>query len=138
MRRWRQVRWWRFSASGTMGLNILPNPCEGRVLPCRPARERSTAGGLRILCREEAGSGTALAPRSERLALSPPDGLDNRLPGEVEFVSYLGAVIELRVRLSPADRVVVEVPNRGDPALPRIGDTVAVGWPREAGLVFAE
>ena len=40
--------------------------------------------------------------------------MDNRLPGRVEFVSYLGAVLELHVRLSPADRVVVQLPNRGD------------------------
>ena len=63
--------------------------------------------------------------------------LDNRLPGRVEFVSYLGAVLELHVRLSPADRVVVQMPNRGDAAPPEVGDAVEVGWPREAGLVFA-
>ena len=47
--------------------------------------------------------------------------MDNRLPGKVEFVSYLGAVLELHVRLSPADRVVVQLPNRGE-AAPAVGD----------------
>ena len=42
--------------------------------------------------------------------------MDNALPGRVEFVSYLGAVLELHVRLSPADRVVVQLPNRGEAA----------------------
>ena len=74
--------------------------------------------------------------RPERLSLGAPSGMDNRLPGKVEFVSYLGAVLELHVRLSPADRVVVQLPNRGD-AAPAVGDTVEVGWQRDAGMVFA-
>ena len=52
-------------------------------------------------------------------------------------MSYLGAVLELHVRLSPADRVIVQLPNRGEAAGPALGDTVEVGWPRDAGLVFA-
>ena len=54
-------------------------------------------------------------------SLGGANGMDNRLPGKVEFVSYLGAVLELHVRLSPADRVVVQLPNRGD-AAPAVGD----------------
>ena len=48
-------------------------------------------------------------------------------------MSYLGAVLELHVRLSPADRVLLQLPNRGDAAAPAVGDAVEVGWPREAG-----
>jgi putative spermidine/putrescine transport system ATP-binding protein len=56
----------------------------------------------------------------------------------VEFVSYLGAAVDVHVRLSPADRVIVQVPNRADAPLPALGERVEVGWPRKAGLVFAE
>ena len=98
-----------------------------------------TAGGLRLHCLDGRVAGkAALALRPERLSVGPSDGIDNHLPGSVEFVSYLGAVIEVHVRLSPQDRVIAHLPNRGDAAAPRIGDTIEVGWPRNAGLVFAE
>ena len=79
--------------------------------------------------------GAALRP--ERLQ-PRRNGKDNRLPGKVEFVSYLGAVLELHVRLSPADRVVVQLPNRGGAAVPNVGDAVELGWRRDAGMVFAQ
>ena len=63
--------------------------------------------------------------------------MDNRVPGKVEFVSYLGPVLELHVRLSPADRVLVQLPNRGD-AAPAVGDEIELTWHRDAGMVFAE
>ena len=98
--------------------------------------EFETAGGLRLQCRQDAIAGPAsIALRPERLTLEAA-GLDNRLPGQVEFVSYLGAVLELHVRLSPADRVVLQLPNRG--TAPNIGDAVEVGWQRDAGMVFAQ
>ncbi len=100
--------------------------------------EFESAGGLRLKCHIDGALGpAALALRPERLTLNATGGLDNRLPGRVEFVSYLGAVLELHVRLSPADRVIVQLPNRGEAAGPALGDTVEVGWPRDAGLVFA-
>ena len=100
--------------------------------------EFESAGGLRLKCHIDGALGpAALALRPERLTLNAAGGLDNRLPGRVEFVSYLGAVLELHVRLSPADRVIVQLPNRGEAAGPALGDTVEVGWPRDAGLVFA-
>jgi len=98
--------------------------------------EFETAGGLRLQCRQDAIAGPAsIALRPERLTLEAA-GLDNRLPGQVEFVSYLGAVLELHVRLSPADRVVLQLPNRG--TAPNVGDAVEVGWQRDAGMVFAQ
>jgi putative spermidine/putrescine transport system ATP-binding protein len=96
-----------------------------------------TAGGLHLKCPEAAATGpAALALRPERLSLSA-NGMDNHLPGHVEFVSYLGAVLELRVRLSPHDRVAIQLPNRRD-ALPNVGDAVEIGWQRHAGMVFAQ
>jgi putative spermidine/putrescine transport system ATP-binding protein len=107
---------------------------DGRVTA---AGQFETAGGLSLQCRHDAVPGAAvLALRPERLSLDAGTQ-DNRLPGTVEFVSYLGAVLELHVRLSPADRVVVQLPNRGGTAIPTVGDAVEVGWRRDAGMVFA-
>ena len=101
--------------------------------------EFETAGGLRLRCRHDGVPGpAALVLRPERLSLDGADGMDNCLPGRVEFVSYLGAVLELHVRLSPADRVVVQRPNRGGAAAPAVGDAVEVGWHRDAGMLFAK
>jgi putative spermidine/putrescine transport system ATP-binding protein len=104
-----------------------------------PGRFR-TDGGLVLAC---AGSGHGrgvLALRPERLQVAPaPIGaLDNRLPGTVEFVSYLGALIDIHVRLSPADRLVVQIANREGGFAPEVGQAVHVGWPASAGLVFTE
>jgi putative spermidine/putrescine transport system ATP-binding protein len=95
-----------------------------------------TAGGLSLTCRNGAPGAAALLLRPERLHLGSANGMDNAMPGRVEFVSYLGAVLELHVRLSPADRVVVQLPNRGE-AAPAVGDDVTVAWHRDAGMVFA-
>src|SRR3954462_15146710 len=95
-----------------------------------------TAGGLQLKCRDGAPGKASLLLRPERLHLGG-NGMDNAMPGRVEFVSYLGAVLELHVRLSPADRVLVQLPNRGDVA-PAVGDEIELGWHRDAGMVFAE
>jgi putative spermidine/putrescine transport system ATP-binding protein len=101
--------------------------------------EFETAGGLRLRCGQKSATGPAsLVLRPERLSLGAASGMDNRLLGKVEFVSYLGAVLELHVRLSPADRVVLQLPNRHDATAPAIGESVEIGWHRDAGLVFAE
>jgi putative spermidine/putrescine transport system ATP-binding protein len=106
---------------------------EGRVTA---PGEFETAGGLRLKCRDGAAGAASLLLRPERLHLGGAS-LDNRLPGKVEFVSYLGAVLELHVRLSPADRVVVQLPNRGE-AAPAVGEDVEIGWQRDAGMVFEQ
>src|SRR6478735_3423507 len=50
-----------------------------------------TAGGLNLKCRDGANGTATLLLRPERLHLGGAN-LDNRLPGKVEFVSYLGPV----------------------------------------------
>ena len=62
--------------------------------------------------------------------------MDNSLPGVVEFVSYLGATIDMHVRISPKERVVVQVPNRADGLVPKVGGQVHVAWPAANGIVF--
>ena len=78
-----------------------------------------------------------MALRPERMALGlAPLGLDNDLPGTVEFVSYLGAALDLRVRLSDTDRVTVQLANRQDGLVPEVGARVHVGWSAGAGRIF--
>jgi len=62
--------------------------------------------------------------------------LDNSFPGSVEFISYLGSQVDLHVRLSPADRIVVQIQNRPERPLPVIGEQVHIGWNRSTGRVF--
>jgi putative spermidine/putrescine transport system ATP-binding protein len=80
-----------------------------------------------------------LALRPERVAIStqPIAGVDNCLPGAVEFVSYLGSSIDIHIRLSPAERVIAQLPNRAGGLLPGIGDRVHAGWAADAATVFA-
>jgi putative spermidine/putrescine transport system ATP-binding protein len=104
-----------------------------------PGRFR-TDGGLAIACVGGTPGTASLALRPERveIAASALSGLDNALPGTVEFVSYLGAQIDIHVRLSPSDRLVVQIANRDGGFAPEVGQHVHVGWPASAGLIFSE
>jgi putative spermidine/putrescine transport system ATP-binding protein len=104
-----------------------------------------TEGGLGLAIAggpaDTPSSGKAsLSIRPERIEIgaAPMPGLDNDLPGTVEFVSYLGAQIDIHVRLSPTDRLVVQIANRADGFAPEVGQAVHVGWPASAGQVFKE
>ncbi len=104
-----------------------------------PGRFRSD-GGLALACTGGNPGRAALSLRPERveIGLQPRSGLDNSLPGTVEFVSYLGALIDIHVRLSPSDRLVVQIANREGGFTPEVGQPVHVGWPASAGQVFNE
>ena len=98
-----------------------------------------TAGGLAIACAGGASGPAVVALRPERVALGPAAaGLENRLAGTVELVSYLGASIDVHIRVSPTDRVVVTQPNRVDGRIPEEGDKIEVGWPAGAAVVFPD
>jgi putative spermidine/putrescine transport system ATP-binding protein len=99
-----------------------------------------TEGGLRLAIADGTLGKAALSLRPERLEIGPGalTGLDNDLSGTVEFVSYLGAQIDIHVRLSPADRLVVQTANRAGGFAPEVGQTVHVGWQAPAGQVFTE
>ena len=97
-----------------------------------------TEGGLRLACDPAARPGPAvMAVRPEAIHLHP-GAEDNSLSGTVEFTSYLGPVLELHVRLSPTERVVLHMPNRGGTPAAGLGESVTIGWPRAAGMVFSE
>jgi putative spermidine/putrescine transport system ATP-binding protein len=97
-------------------------------------------GGLTLACGGGSPGRAVLSLRPERveIGLQPRSGLDNSLSGTVEFVSYLGALIDIHVRLSPSDRLVVQIANREGGFTPEVGQPVHVGWPASAGQVFNE
>jgi putative spermidine/putrescine transport system ATP-binding protein len=121
----------RFVAGFVGRSNLL----SGRVVA--PGRFE-TESGVAIACHDGALGPCVMALRPERLAIgAAAAGFDNRLAGTVELVSYLGSSIDVHVRVSSADRVVVNVPNRADGAVPREGDRIDVGWPAAAAVVLA-
>lgn len=98
-------------------------------------------GGLLITCPNKATiNGTAtLSLRPERVSVArePTNGVDNKFPGEVEFVSYLGALLDVHVRVNDSERIVAQLPNREDVYAPSVGEKVYVGWAPAAASVFA-
>jgi putative spermidine/putrescine transport system ATP-binding protein len=104
-----------------------------------PGRFRS-AGGLDILCvADNVGPATlALRPERIRLAAAPQADMDNDHPGVVEFLSYLGATIDVHVRISPQERLIVEVGSAAAPPYLRVGEKVRVAWPAASGMIFAD
>jgi putative spermidine/putrescine transport system ATP-binding protein len=102
-----------------------------------PERFRSR-GGIEVACRANATGPATLALRPERVIVTAEtaNGIENRFPGEVEFVSYLGGLIDIHVRLSPADLVIAQIPNRADGFMPAVGDKVHVGWAAASASAF--
>jgi putative spermidine/putrescine transport system ATP-binding protein len=97
-----------------------------------------SAGGLVVACEGSGAGNASLALRPERLALTSvaAPAMDNRFAGSVEFISYLGSQVDLHVRLSPQERVIVQIQNRPEQPLPGIGEQVHVGWSKSTGRVF--
>jgi putative spermidine/putrescine transport system ATP-binding protein len=102
-----------------------------------PGRFRSR-GGLNLACPAAALGPATLALRPERILLeaAPQAAVDNNLPGVVEFVSYLGATVDMHVRISAKERVVVQIPNRAGQLVPKVGQQVQVAWLAANGIVF--
>jgi putative spermidine/putrescine transport system ATP-binding protein len=44
--------------------------------------------------------------------------------------------VDLHVRLSPKERVIVQIQNRPERPLPVIGEAVQIGWSKSTGRVF--
>jgi len=97
-----------------------------------------SAGGLAIACSAASAGPATLALRPERVAVvaTSQPGMDNCLPAMVEFVSYLGPTIDVHVRISAKERIIVQIPNREGGFVPNVGDRVHVGWSAASGIVF--
>jgi putative spermidine/putrescine transport system ATP-binding protein len=65
-------------------------------------------------------------------------GTDNDFTAEVEFVSYLGGMIDIHTRLSATDRVIAQVPNSAATFVPEVGDPVHVGWSASAAFLYPD
>ena len=100
-----------------------------------------TESGLGIRCANGAArNGRTLAVRPERLSIvtGAETMAGNSFPGTVEFATYLGGILEYHVRLTPADRLLVQTPNKQGDHAHAVGDRVHLQWPVEAGLVLAD
>src|SRR5579864_1846319 len=97
-----------------------------------------SAGGLVVACEGTGSGGASLALRPERIVLmsAATSAMDNSFPGAVEFISYLGPQVDLHVRLSPLERIIVQIQNRPEQPLPAIGEQVRLGWSKSTGRVF--
>jgi putative spermidine/putrescine transport system ATP-binding protein len=97
-----------------------------------------SAGGLVVACEGTGTGGASLALRPERVVLmsAATPAMDNSFPGAVEFISYLGPQVDLHVRLSPLERIIVQIQNRPEQPLPAIGEQVRLGWSKSTGRVF--
>jgi putative spermidine/putrescine transport system ATP-binding protein len=97
----------------------------------------TSAGGLSIACAHRGAGKATLAIRPEAMSIGPEAaGLDNAFEGVVEYISYLGSVLDVRVKLTPQDRLIVQVANRIGQPLPAIGERLTLGWSAAAGQVF--
>ena len=96
-------------------------------------------GGLTIRCEKQLEGRAVLALRPERVSVGPemPANAENAFAGTVEFVSYLGGLIDVHVRLSEQDLVVAQVPNQHDLNLPQTGEHLFASWSSSAA-VFPE
>lgn len=107
------------------------------------AGEFTTSGGLTIKCADphkRLVGPALLALRPERLlvASQPQAGMDNAFPGKVVFVTYLGGLLDIHIRLTAEDNVIAQIPNREESSTPQIGDMLYVGWTAAAAIVFSD
>ena len=88
-------------------------------------------GDFGLRCDRPAGSGSRLIMiRPENVQLEPRGGAgENRVPGMVEEVVYLGFHHEIRVRLATGALVRADIPNDGEHDEFNQGDAVAVHLP---------
>ena len=78
-----------------------------------------------------------LALRPERCRVGDAArACENVLSGQVEFVSYLGAALDVHVRLGAQTKVIVQMANQGSASEPQLGETLQIGWASTAGLLY--
>jgi len=91
----------------------------------RTVRALSGAPGTKVL----------LALRPELLKLKPPADGENHLVGNVETISFLGAIVRIQLRLHELT-IAMDTFNNPHLALPPLGEAVTVSFSPEACLVL--
>jgi putative spermidine/putrescine transport system ATP-binding protein len=123
----------RFVASFVGTLNIL----NGTIVD--PASGRLTIDGQEIRGRGRidtpAGVVRPVALRPEAMALNQPNGQGNHLKGTIEEVSFLGAVIRIRVRFKES-AISIDTFNSPNSPPPQRGDAVTVSFAPEDVLML--
>jgi spermidine/putrescine ABC transporter ATP-binding subunit len=120
------------------------NFLEGRVLAVEAGVAHVRVRGDRVIL-VEAGAGCvpgreiAVSVRPERIEIGSeaPAGAVNVAVGTVEFVTYLGSTASYRVRTWADQRLQITRPLAADRADFAEGDTVALWWAPNRGLVIA-
>ena len=99
-----------------------------------------TQGGTAIRFAEERQPGSLLAVRPERISVTPVDAPDtgkaNSFAATVDLVTFLGSVIEVRMRLDDGTALMARIPNAEVLWRPEPGGRVTVGWSAEASRVL--
>jgi putative spermidine/putrescine transport system ATP-binding protein len=123
----------RFVASFVGTLNLLT----AQVVDARAGR--LSVHGQEIQAAkpiDDGHGGVSIALRPESIELGENGG-SNRLRGPLEDVSFLGSIVRMRVGLGNGTAVSLDTFNDPHLALPAVGETVTVSFPREACLVLA-
>jgi putative spermidine/putrescine transport system ATP-binding protein len=118
-----------FVASFIGSLNVL----NATVLD--PAGRRLSVDGQVIVASEpipvDAGRDVRLSLRPEMIALRNGSSENNHLTGTLSNVIFLGSVVRLVLRTG-ANEIFLDTFNNPHLALPAVGETVTVGFSREA------
>jgi spermidine/putrescine transport system ATP-binding protein len=113
--------------------NLMDAKAEG---PAGQGRCRIRLGEFELLAgqgEEDARGDVKIVIRPERVVLEPRgDGGDNRVPGMVERVVYVGSIMQLIVNLANGERLQAWVQNRGNGLGYEQGTAVAVHFPVDA------
>ena len=123
----------RFVASFVGTLNIL----QGRVIDAATGRlaiDDQEIGAARAIAGAQSGETRSVALRPEAVSLSDA-GEHNRLSGTVEEVSFLGAIVRIRVRLKES-AISFDTFNNPNVPPPGRGKIVTIGFTREDVLVL--
>lgn len=99
-----------------------------------------TDGGLVFGCAPATQKGRAvMALRPESISFGPSAAAgENSVDGTIEFVSFLGASVDILVRLSSSDTVTVTRHTSTLHAEPRVGERCSVHWPMSAVSLFMQ
>jgi putative spermidine/putrescine transport system ATP-binding protein len=124
----------RFVASFVGTLNILrgrvTDPAGGRI--AIDDQEISTARGI---VDAKTGEIRSVALRPEAVSLDDVDGAHNKMRGTIEEVSFLGAIVRIRVRFKE-NAISLDTFNDPNAAPPARGQPATVGFAREDLLVL--